>query len=387
MESKTVIYIVFATGAILGVSYGMFGSMVPVFAKDSLGAAYPEIAWIGAAYFVPYMFVPLLVGLLLMRYNNSYMLVGGVILNSASIYLLSTAGSAAEVAAYRMMTGMALSLFWPSCQAIISRVGSARARSGNLSKFTMFYAAGFMVGPLIGSMLVEGGMDHRTLFQLAAVVMAAAMISVLARSRTSVQEGIRPSLGIFRQFVRYPVVLVMTSYCAVSFGAVLAVYPAFLSDGGVGDGGILLLYFVFGSARVATLAVASRLSGHQDLILIGTAFSISAGLMTSYVSGSFAGFAVAMIFLGFGFSVFFPFMLNLILSRARRATAGALIGAYEAIFGIGWAAGPILAGYGSDLYGIDATYVAFSVFGVAVGIIAIVRRKSLVSLQDRPDSR
>lgn len=378
MHAPAALRTVFATGAILGVSYGMFGSVVPVFAKDSVGATYSEIAWIGAAYFVPYMFVPMAIGLLLVRYNNSYLLVGGVILNALSIYLLSAANSTTEIAAYRMMTGTALSMFWPSCQAIISNVGREEDRAKNLSKFTMFYVLGFMVGPLIGSVLVDSGVDHRTLFQIAAAVMAAAMISVLTKSHSHVRQAASPSLRMFGQFVRYPVVLVMISYCAVSFGAVLAVYPAFLSDSGIGDGGILLLYFVFGSARAGTLAVATRLSRHQDATLIGTAFATSAGLMISYMSDSMVGFAVAMLFLGFGFSVFFPFMLNLVLSRVRRTTAGALIGAYEAIFGIGWAVGPILAGYGSEAYGTDATYVAFSVFGAAVGVAAIVRRRSLM---------
>jgi len=37
-----------------------------------------------------------------------------------------------------------------------------------------------------------------------------------------------------------------------------------------------------------------------------------------------------------------------------------------------------LAGYGSGTFGTDATYAAFSVFGAAVGVAAIVRRRSLI---------
>ena len=364
-------------------SYGMFGSMVPIFAKEDVGATYDELAWIGAIYFVPYMFVPLLIGFLLIRYNNAYLLVLGAVITTVSIYLLSTAESVTEITIYRMATGLALAMFWPSCQAIISHISKESDRIKNLARLLMFYVIGFMIGPLIGNVLVENDIGYRMLFQLSAVVMAVTIISVLTKSHAGVEKSHSVPIGMFKQFIKYPIVLVMTAYCTISFGAILAIYPAFMSDSGISDKEILLLYFVFGFARVATLAVSSRLSKRADLILISTAFAVSAGLSISYFSGSILGFGVAMLFLGFGFSIFFPFMMNLILSRNPRATAGALIGVYESIVGIGLVLGPMFAGYMSEWYGIELVYAALSVAGLSIGILAAIRRRSLVANPSR----
>ena len=389
MNARVLLHIVFATGSILGISYGMSGFIVPVFSKDVLGATYPEIAWIGTVYFIPYMFVPLLVGFLLVRYNNTYLLVAGVTVNAISIFLLSTAESTTEVAIYRIVTGLALSMFWPACLAIISKVSRDDDMAKNLSRFTMFFMVGYMVGPLIGNMLIENNVGYRMLFQIAGVVMAVAMISALVKVRqhdtvsgTDENGASIISIGMFKQFIRYPIVLIMTTYCAISFGAVLAVYPAFLSDSGINDADILLLYFVFGASQVATLALASKLEIRADWTLIGTAFATSVGLVIAYFSDSLGGFVVAMVFLGFGFSVFFPFMVNLILSRNSKAVTGALIGAYQAIFGIGWAAGPILAGYVSEFYGIGNTYIMLAVLGSGIGVLGVIRRKSLMVVKN-----
>ena len=130
-------------------------------------------------------------------------------------------------------------------------------------------------------------------------------------------------------------------------------------------------------------AGSSKLSEHADFTLIATAFATAAGLAISYASGgSLAWLVVGMLLLGFGFSVFFPFMLNLILNRSRRGAVGALIGAYEAIFGIGWAAGPLMAGwiYIRVLWGRSNIHYIFSNW-CGVWILALIRCKSLTSAQ------
>ena len=50
------------TAILIGVSYGMHGPILPVFAKNVIGATYAELGVIGLANFLPYMFIPLFVG-------------------------------------------------------------------------------------------------------------------------------------------------------------------------------------------------------------------------------------------------------------------------------------------------------------------------------------
>ncbi|HJU34546.1 MAG TPA: MFS transporter, partial [Nitrososphaera sp.] len=83
--------------AIVGTSYGMHSPMVPVFARDVLAADYSQVGLIGTANFLPYIFAPFFIGILLDRLNKSYVLLCGIILNFFSILMLSSVQSTLEV--------------------------------------------------------------------------------------------------------------------------------------------------------------------------------------------------------------------------------------------------------------------------------------------------
>jgi len=380
---KRVLILVFVTGLIIGTSYGMHGPMLPVFAKNDIGASYSELGLIGLANFIPYMFIPLFVGILLVRFNNSYLLAAGTAVNAVSIYLLSTAQSVPELVGYRIMTGVAHAFFWPPCESIVSNASSERDRVRNISLFTMFFVIGFMAGPLIGNVLIENAeITYRILFQITATILAAAMVTSLMASRTGVarrRDGL--SLGSLKQFVRFPTVIMMLVYCTASFGMILTIFPAFLDDNSMSDSDILLLYFIFGISRVATLAAGGRLARHTAPTLICASFAVAVGSLIAYGAESIAGFAAALLLMGFGFSIFFPLTLEIILTRTKRGISGAVIGAYETVFGIGWAIGPITAGYVSQFHGNDAPYVVFFAIGIGIGIVSIIRRRSLHPLR------
>ncbi len=106
-----VLILVNITALIIGISYGLHGPILPIFAKNVIGATYSELGLIGLSNFIPYMFIPLFVGILLDRFNSGYLLALGVTINSASIYLLSIAQSVPEIMGFRMMTGVAHAFF------------------------------------------------------------------------------------------------------------------------------------------------------------------------------------------------------------------------------------------------------------------------------------
>ncbi|HEX2558099.1 MAG TPA: hypothetical protein VHK86_07235, partial [Nitrososphaera sp.] len=62
---------------VIGISYGMYSPIVPIFSRDVLGADYSQVGLIGMANYLPYMFAPFLVGITLDRINKSYLLAAG----------------------------------------------------------------------------------------------------------------------------------------------------------------------------------------------------------------------------------------------------------------------------------------------------------------------
>tara|TARA_B100001179_G_scaffold226260_1_gene207092 strand:- start:217 stop:1374 length:1158 start_codon:yes stop_codon:yes gene_type:complete len=371
--------LVYITGLLIGISYGLHGPLLPLFAKNVIGASYAELGLIGFANFIPYMFFPLFVGIFLNRFNNGHLLSIGVIMNSASVYLLSIAQSVPEIMGFRIITGVAHAFFWPPCEAIISNVSKGKTRVRNIATFTGFFTTGFMIGPLFGSILLENfDATYRIIFEIAAYVLAASLVSslVLSKNRPKTKHE-KFSFSSLKEIAKFPHVIMLLIYCTASFGIILSIYPAFLNDRAMTIVDVEILFFVFGISRILTLAVAGKLAKHTSLTLIIAVFSISIGLGISFFVETIIEFAIALILLGFGFSIFFPLTLEIILSKTRRAISGTMIGAYETTFGIGWASGPITAGLISQFFGNDAPYLVFFIIGIGVAILSISKRKLL----------
>jgi len=367
------------TGLVIGISYGLHGPILPVFAKNVIGASYSELGFIGLANFIPYMFIPVFVGILLDRFNNGYLLALGASINSASIYLLSIAQSVPEIMGFRIMTGIAHAFFWPPCESIISKESTEKDRVRNISWFTMFFVLGFMIGPLLGTVFLEGlDITYRILFQITAFILSTAIVSALLVSRKDQKDHHeRFSLSSLKEMKKFPEVIILLIFCTSSFGIILSIYPAFLNDNGMSDTDILLLYFLFGVSRVISLAMAGKFSRKTSQTLIAATIAISLGLAVSVVSDSIITFGIALVLMGFGFSIFFPLTLEIILSKTRKNISGKIIGAYETVFGIGWALGPSIGGPITQTLGEDVPYMIFFIIGCAVTVLAVSTRKKL----------
>jgi len=378
-----VLILVNITGLIIGISYGLHGPILPIFAKNVIGATYSELGFIGLANFVPYMFIPLFVGILLDRINNAYILAIGAALNSASIYLLSIAQSVPEIMGFRIMTGIAHAFFWPPCESIISNESTEKNRVKNISWFTMFFVMGFMIGPLLGTVFLENiDATYRILFQIAAFILAAGIITALLASKKHIKKHHeRFSFSAIKDMKKFPEVITLLIFCTSSFGIILTIFPAFLNDKGMNATDILYLYFAFGISRVVSLALAGQFAKRTSQTLISATLAVSLGLAISVIADSIIMFGIAIVLMGFGFSIFFPLTLEIILSKTRKGISGKIIGAYETIFGLGWVVGPTIGGPITQAFGDETPYIIFSIIGIGITILAIISRKKLEPLK------
>src|SRR5574338_362221 len=367
------------TGLLIGISYGIHNPIVPIFAKNEIGASYAELGLIGLANFVPYMFIPVFVGMLVHRFNNGRLLCVGVLINTASVFLLSLAKTVPEIMVLRALTGVAHAFFWPPAEAIISNRSQGGTRVKNIARFTGFFVSGFMIGPLIGTFLLDGlDMSYRMLFEIATFVMATSIIfALLLTKKDTPKENHTFSFSAIKQVTKFPIVIMILIYCASSFGMILTIYPAFLNDRSMSATQVEILYFVFGVSRVITLGLADRLANHTSATLVESTLTISAGLVVSFFSESILQFSAAMALMGFGFSIIFPLTLEVILRKTPKEVSGMTIGAYETTFGIGWAIGPITAGLISEFSGNAMPYLVFFALGLGVTAVSAVKKKAL----------
>jgi MFS family permease len=369
--------------AIVGTSYGMHSPIVPVFAREQLAAEYSQVGLIGTANYLPYMFAPFFIGMLLDRLNKSYVLVSGIMLNVFSILMLSTVHSTLEVVLYRTLAGVAHALFWPSSEVLTSINSSSESQVRSISMFLGAWILGFMVGPVIGKMILNL-FDYSALFQLAAATMAVAVVPSVLLSRygwPSVQrtrEVRAGSIQVIREIIKHPGLGGVILYYAITFGVVLAVYPAYMSDASLTTGDIEMVFFFFGAARFATLTlVVARVSRYSELSLAFAISTTAVGMIVSFLFPSVIAFAISISLFGLSTSIFYPVSFSLVTRNTPSEHVGSKLGIYNTIFGAGWTAGPIMVGFASDAFGSGSPYLAFFIIGATfAAAIAIFRKDS-----------
>jgi DHA1 family multidrug resistance protein-like MFS transporter/DHA1 family quinolone resistance protein-like MFS transporter len=254
-------------------------------------------------------------------------------------------------------------------------------RVRSIAKFMGFFVGGLMVGPLIGTFLLENlDVSYRILFQFSTYAIAVAIITGLMLSKygKTTQHSII-SFGSIKQITKFPIIVLMLIFCSSAFGTFLTIYPAFMSDRSISDSSIELLFFIFGISRLATLAFVGPLEKRKFHSLVATILSISVGMLIVFYSSTFEMFTIAMLIMGFGFTIYFPLTFEIIMRKAQKKFSGGLIGAYEATFGIGWAAGPLFAGIVSEIFDKDAPYLGFFIIGIIVTLIIILKRNKLLA--------
>jgi MFS family permease len=367
--------------ALVGTSYGMHSPIVPVFAREQLTADYSQVGLIGTANYLPFMFAPFLVGILLDRLNKSYVLLSGILINVFSIFMLSTVQSTLEIVLYRALAGVAHALFWPSSEVLTSINSSSETRVKNISMFIGAWILGFMVGPLIGKLILNL-FDYYTLFQLAAATMALAIVpSILLRSYgwprvQEVKQVQSSTIQVLKEITNHPRLGGVILYYAITFGVVLAVYPAYMRDVSLTTEDIELMFFFFGLSRFATLLfLVSRLSRYNDLALLLAVLATAAGMLMSFLSPSILSFAVSIALFGLSTSIFYPVSFSLITRDTPSEYVGSKLGVYNTLFGVGWTAGPIMTGFASDAFGSGSPYLAFFIIGIMFASTTVLFRK------------
>ncbi|MEM2112788.1 MAG: MFS transporter [Candidatus Nitrosocaldus sp.] len=411
----------------MGIAYGAHVPLVPVFARDVLNATYTEVGMIGMANYLPYAFFPLIVGLLLDRLNKGSMLLVGVSMALASIAMLSISRSVLDLALIRAFSGIAHAFFWPSAEAMISMRGdddehgnddrsSSTSKNKNdnssnsnssssldtvrsISRFTMAWVSGYMAGPLIGSSLFHLGYIQLFIYS-STMIIPALICSIILLSRRygqcSMPTDYRSMNGKERDrkrkkrrsnsssstmylalmsMIRGRVMLIaMIMYYSASFAILLSIVPSYMKDNGIDEQLIGLLFFIFGIARLLTLFSIQLFARYEHISIIIASIAIASSMLIMYITPTSYHFGIALLALGFAFSIYFPITLTMLTRNVPSMMIGSMVGLYETIFGVGWALGPVASGIVADTFSIDAPYLAMFLVGVVIIPLYMVLR-------------
>lgn len=368
-NNSKVILVIYVTALSMGLAYGSHAPLLPVFARDVLEADYTDLGLIGMANYMPYAFFPFLVGILLDRMSRLVVLLVGVSMATASIALLVLVDSIPMLLILRAISGIAHAFFWPSAEAMISSMDGRGVKG--ISRFTMSWVIGYMLGPLIGSYLFQFGYPQLFLYSSFMVIPSLAAIMLFIRvdtGRNAEHASIRGVKGILKDRV---LLLAMIMYYSASFAIVLSILPGYMNDSSIDGHSIGMLFFIFGIARLATLALVHKVDGNKGIVVANTAIALA--MLNAYMLTTFYSFTLSMLAFGLAFSIYFPVTLSMVTRGIPSNLIGSAVGLYETIFGIGWASAPLASGLVADLAGIETPYLLMFIIGSVLTSLYIIR--------------
>lgn len=344
----------------------------PLLAKNEVGATYQDLGNLGTAKFLPYVVIPIFIGILLDRVNNAYLLAFGIMLRVVPLFMISISNSVIEMLLWQLMIGASHSFLWPPSESILSV--DAKRRKKYIARLIMFFVAGMMVGPLLGALILEvSDNDLRLPFQVAGTIMAASMIlTYWARRAHPEKKHSHFNLKSFVKIFHFPVELALVILSSALFGLLYTIHPAFLSDHGIGASSILILFAIYSASRMLSMLAVPRLHDHAPAALTACAVMITAAMAIFIFETSYVYFIVATVLLGVGISIIYPMCLEAILSRTYRHTHNKIIGSYGSVVGGGWVLGPLLGGYVASTFGPVGPYWLFFILGVAVSLVSVL---------------
>jgi MFS family permease len=276
----------------------------------------------------------------------------------------------------RLLLGAGEGTVFTAGSAWIVDIAPPERRGRVIGLYGLSVWAGLSIGPLLGELLLNAsGYTAVWLFAGAAPLLGALVALRLPEPFHPAGEAEQHPL-IAREAIRPGTALALASF---GYATVASFVVLHLDERGVGHGAT-----VFGA--FATMVVLTRLVG-GDLpdrigparVAIAAAAVEAVGLTTIALAESFAVAVAGALAMGAAFSLLYPSLSLIVVSRVPETRRGAALGTFTAFFDAGIGLGAPLAGVMAVLSGYEGAFL----FSAAIAVVASATIALTISTRGR----
>jgi MFS family permease len=349
---------------------GMYMYFVPVFAQQ-FGATFLELGYIGTAAALTYAVAPLMVGHFADRLRSHIWLYAvALLINAVATVVLVFSRSVSDIVLLRAFGGVGFAFLWPTAEVLVVDLSPNKGRVKEMGTYSVAWGSGFLIGPAIGGVLVRtlGFIDLFLIsFLLILVAFLQAVLGVVPYAKP-LQKSAPGKIDVVRHLLPW---YVLIACYGMTFSVVTTIFPGYANSVGITAELIGILFAVFGVARIAVFATIQHyLSFGESRALMLGSLLISGSILTLAVFPSFFAFFLAVMVLGASFAIVFPISISLISRSFPPAKAGAAIGSYESVYGVGAAIGPVFAGAVATISTVRESFLVIMLFGFLMAAVA-----------------
>ncbi len=345
------------------------GAVIPVlprYVKGPVGAGDVAVGVVVGAFALAAILSRPLAGRLADRRGRRDVLVGGMALSAVAGALLFVPGGVPSLIVSRLVLGFAEGAVFTAGAAWTVDVAPVERRGRILGLFGLAVWSGLTIGPAIGEGLyAAGGFDLVWAFAVAAPLAGVALAWRL-EDRFTARPPAGPRRLIPRPAVRPGISLFLANFGYAAMAGFLVLH---LDARGIGHGAVVFIAFAAGvvSARLVFGRLPDVLGPRVSAPIAGA--MEAAGLAVLALAPSLPVAIVGAVVMGTGFSLLYPSLALVVVSRVPEDERGAALGAFTAFFDAGVGVGAPLAGVAVVVGGYPAAF--WLAAGAAVAGVAM----------------
>ena len=347
------------------------------FAKN-LGASYRMIGLIAGSYGISQTLlrIPLGVASDMLGKRKIFIVIGSLV-TVASAFLMFLAPSPVMLLIGRFLAGIAAAT-WVNFTVMYASYYEYDESPKAIGIINSVNRAGQFIAMLVGGIIsFYFGMRH--VFLLSAAIGAlAAILSLMIEEERCVEEGQLFRVSDMLSFIKKKEVIIISVLGALSqlitYGTTLGFTPvvAFNLGATYYQLGIMSMLFVLPQILVSALAGSLLIDklGERNTLLIGFAINTALSIVIPLVPWLWALYVVQVLN-GIGMALTFPLLTGLVIQNVPGQLRNAVMGFFQAVFGLGMILGPILLGTVGDKYGLQAGFLAVGFMGFLAIMLTI----------------
>ncbi|MSQ09142.1 MAG: MFS transporter [Dehalococcoidia bacterium] len=378
---KSLIWTVYAPSFLLALGQSILIPVLPLFAKDEMGASIAMVGVAVAARELGTMVFDVPAGLLTARFGTKNSMLIGV-----AIFAVSAVGAALSfnlgfLILMRVVSGLGIAMWTISRHAFIARNVPVRNRGRALSTFGGLGRIATILGPLLGGLLGQV-FGLQAPFYLQAGVAIATLLFVLFTLEAAMPGGAgrsRPHAQLAQTIVEYRREFATAGLAAVALQLLRSsrqiIIPLWGKEIGL-DVGQIGLVFSLSSALDAAMFIPAgyvmdrwgrRWTGGPSMVIL------AASLFLLPLTHSFWSLVAVGLVAGLGNGLSSGLVLTMGADIAPRDRAGEFLGVWRLITDSGGAAGPLVVG-------VIAKALALSTASLVTGGIGVVGAAVMIFL-------
>src|SRR5690625_2161945 len=350
--------------------------------SQELGASYALTGAIVAVYSLTNMVGNVLGGHWIDKYGRKKMLLTGMILVSAILFLYPLAVTGWQLFIARFFHGLAGGLLIPAAFAYVGDNSKPETRGKTMAFTGAGIGIAAIAGPAIGGAMAARSSIPNVFLLVAILFLITAILIVffVQESYVTTDRG-KFNFKDFIPLLKHPLIIqgsLAAFALMISNGTLAFALPLKVADIGLSSGTTGSLLSTYGI--VALIVFLTPLNKMYDkfstvaLVVLGIVFIGSVHVMLNFTT-NYMLMIILMVIYGFGFAFVFPSMNKIITDASTKVDRGKAYGIFYAFFSLGSVLGSFVSGATSEAFGLPFLSSAITMLSVCV-ILLIVAKKT-----------